>query len=96
MTEQWKTNAYAEITERYGLKAAQRDKLDAAAALHAILEYAHYRKWDFVAELLLASGISPTNTCPCVHCKPFLDRTHGNGCSGYHCSGSCIAPVKVS
>lgn len=66
MTEQWKTNAYAEITERYNLKAAQRDQLDAADARHAILEYAHYRQWDFVQELLLASKILDESACPCA------------------------------
>jgi hypothetical protein len=31
------------------------------------------------------------NTCDCVHCAPYLRAAHGNGCSGYHCSGTCIA-----
>jgi hypothetical protein len=30
------------------------------------------------------------NTCTCVHCAPFLDARHGNGCVGFHCSGSCV------
>lgn len=30
------------------------------------------------------------NSCPCVHCAPFLDAKHGNGCSGYHCHGTCV------
>lgn len=58
-TPVWKMKAYAEVKARYDLKAAQRDKLDDAAALNAILEYAHYRNWDFVAELLFLSGIIP-------------------------------------
>jgi hypothetical protein len=31
------------------------------------------------------------NACGCVHCAPFLRAVHGNGCSGYHCAGTCIA-----
>jgi hypothetical protein len=62
MTAQWKMKAYAEVKDRFDLKAAQRDQLDAAAALHAILEYAHYRRWDFVEELLVAAEIIPATT----------------------------------
>lgn len=45
-----------------------------------------------VAELIAAQRVNGNrNTCDCVHCAPHLRAVHGNGCSGYHCSGSCIS-----
>lgn len=35
------------------------------------------------------------NTCPCIHCRPFLDAPHGNGCVGYHCKGTCVSPSRA-
>jgi hypothetical protein len=31
------------------------------------------------------------NICSCVHCEPHRLAIHGNGCTGYHCSGSCLS-----
>lgn len=42
-------------------------------------------------EVLTAAQRRPVrNICTCVHCEPFLDAEHGNGCVGYHCTGSCM------
>jgi len=32
------------------------------------------------------------NDCDCVHCAPFLDARHGNGCVAHHCKGTCVTP----
>jgi hypothetical protein len=43
-------------------------------------------------QLITAQRVNDArNTCDCVHCAPFLRAVHGNGCSGYHCAGTCIA-----
>lgn len=46
----------------------------------------NFERWTDSLDLTYAV----VNTCPCVHCKPFLDKPHGNGCLGYHCKGTCV------
>lgn len=90
-----RAEAYRATADRFNLRAKQRDALDVSNLYPAIMRAAHAEDWTTVEKLLLDGGITRpngnVNTCTCTHCEPFLDAQHGNGCSGYHCSGSCMS-----
>lgn len=52
-----KQNAYRAIKERFGLRAAQRDMLDATARYEEIMQHAHRDDWITVEQLLHVAGI---------------------------------------
>ena len=53
--------AYRAVKERYNLRAAQRDALDATANLTEILQAAHSDQWRTVQALLSNAGIFEIN-----------------------------------
>lgn len=52
LTNDEKSNAYAEVAMRFSLKAPMRNRLDASLHYEAIMAAAHTGDWDTVAELL--------------------------------------------
>lgn len=63
MTDVWRWNAYAAVKDRFGLKAKQRDQLDASPLGLSILKCAHFGQWEVVERLLLREGIiTPAKT----------------------------------
>jgi hypothetical protein len=57
-TEKWQMEAYAEVAEKFGLRAKQRDRLDVSPGYGPILEAARDGKWRDVADMLIAFGIT--------------------------------------
>lgn len=57
LTREESQKAYAEIKERFGLKAAQRNKLDVSEAYSSILRSAHQGRWHHVEAGLILFGI---------------------------------------
>lgn len=49
--------AYRAVKERYGLRARQRDVLDASPKLDEILERAHSGRWHQVNVLIESEGV---------------------------------------
>lgn len=47
-----KSVAYTEVKERFGLRAAMRDRLDVSPHYEAIMKAAHEGNWIVVEELL--------------------------------------------
>lgn len=56
-THEQKFAAYAVVKERFNLKAAQRDKLDACLSYNLIMFYAHNEAWAHVEEFLKMEGV---------------------------------------
>lgn len=57
LTAQDRSHAYAAIKNRFGLKAAQRNRLDACLSYSMIMFYAHNEKWDHVELFLRNEGV---------------------------------------
>jgi hypothetical protein len=51
------SQAYRELKEHYGLKAKQRDLLDASPLLGEILRHAHLGEMDVAGGLLVDAGV---------------------------------------
>lgn len=49
--------AYAAVKARFGLKATQRDQLDASPLYSEILQAAHLGRWDAAGAALSRAGI---------------------------------------
>ena len=57
MTQGQRMDAYADVKDRFELKARQRDKLDASPGYASILKAAHSGNWEQVGRLLKQHGI---------------------------------------
>jgi glycine betaine/choline ABC-type transport system substrate-binding protein len=57
LTHENRMDAYAAVKERYGLKATQRDQLDASLSYSLIMFYAHSEAWTHVQYFLRQEGI---------------------------------------
>ena len=57
MTVKQQMDAYAAVKDHFGLKAAQRDKLDVSPLYPSILRAAHHEAWSDAARLLQAADI---------------------------------------
>lgn len=57
LTARDRARAYTATKMRFGLRAAQRDKLDHSTVYSLIMLYAHSEHWDHVNTLLSGEGI---------------------------------------